>query len=213
MTTDADRYARRRHALLETLREKGIRDERVLEALGRVPRHLFVDTALRPRAYRDEALPIGLGQTISQPFTVAYQTVQVDPQPGEKVLEIGTGSGFQAAVLCELGARVFSIERHAPLLERTVELLHVLGYRLEARHGDGTLGWSEKAPFDAILVTAGGPDVPRPLLEQLAIGGRLIIPVGPPDHQVMTRIVRLSQDRYERAELDVFRFVPLIGEG
>lgn len=213
MATDAHRYARRRQALLDTLREKGIRDERVLKALDRVPRHLFVDTALQPRAYRDEALPIGLGQTISQPFTVAYQTAQADVQPGERVLEVGTGSGYQAAVLCELGARVYSIERHAPLLDRTLELLKKLGYRIDATHGDGTLGWPQYAPFDAIIVTAGGPEVPRPLLEQLAVGGRLIIPVGPPKHQVMNRIVRLGPERYERAELDVFRFVPLIGEG
>ncbi len=209
----ADRYARRRLALLDALRAKGIRDEVVLGALARVPRHLFVDTALQPRAYRDEALPIGLGQTISQPYTVAYQTAQAEVRRGDRVLEVGTGSGYQAAVLCELGARVFSVERHAPLLDRTLALLDRLGYRIAAHHGDGTLGWPQHAPFDGIIVTAGGPDVPAPLLEQLAVGGRLVIPVGPPDKQTMQRIVRLGPDRFERAELDVFRFVPLVGEG
>ncbi len=214
MLDDAARFARRRQALLDTLRDKGIRDARVLDALARVPRHRFVDTALRPRAYRDEALPIGLGQTISQPYTVAYQSALLDVQPGERVLEVGTGSGFQAAVLCELGARVFSIERHAPLLDRTRALLDTLGYRIDALHGDGTLGWPRMAPFDAILVTAGGLDVPPQLLEQLRVpGGRLIIPVGTAAQQVMNKIVRTGPDTYERTELETFRFVPLIGEG
>lgn len=209
-------YERQRAALVELLREKGIREERVLRAIGAVPRHEFVEPALRHRAYRDEALPIGLKQTISQPFTVAYQTALMAVEPGEKVLEVGTGSGYQAAVLCEMGARVFSVERHAPLLARTREVLERLGYRALTRHGDGTLGWSSAAPFDAIVVTAGGLRVPEPLLEQLRVpeeghrGGRLVIPVGDAEKQTMWRITRTGADNFEREEFADFRFVPLL---
>lgn len=212
-------FQRRRAALVDELRAKGITDERVLAAIGAVPRHAFVDPALRHRAYRDEALPIGLQQTISQPFTVAYQTMMLDPRKDDRILEIGTGSGYQAAVLCEMGARVFTIERHKPLLDRAVQRLERLGYRVVARHGDGTLGWPAFAPFDGILVTAGAPEVPKALLEQLREpdehhpGGRLVIPVGDAEGQRMTRITRTGPDRYEREETHVFRFVPLIGEG
>ncbi|MEM6783989.1 MAG: protein-L-isoaspartate O-methyltransferase, partial [Bacteroidota bacterium] len=150
------RYARRLARLLDLLRAKGLTDERVLAAIGRVPRHEFVEDGLRFRAYDDAALPIGLNQTISQPFTVATQTHLLDLGPHDRVLEIGTGSGYQAAVLCEMGAQVFSIERHAPLLARTNDVLQRLGYRLMTRAGDGTAGWPSLAPFDAILVTAGG---------------------------------------------------------
>lgn len=216
-------YDRRRAALAEELREKGITDERVLEAVRRVPRHLFVDTALRARAYRDEALPIGLGQTISQPFTVATQTVLLGVRPGDRVLEVGTGSGYQAAVLCEMGARVYSIERHAPLAERTLALLATLGYAITARVGDGTLGWPEHAPFDAVVVTAGGIGVPDPLLKQLRKpgparggdrpGGVLVIPVGGPDGQTMQRITRTGEAAFEAESLGAFRFVPLVRGG
>jgi protein-L-isoaspartate(D-aspartate) O-methyltransferase len=220
-------FERRRARLVSELREKGLRDERVLKALGRVERHRFVDAALRPRSYQDEALPIGRGQTISQPFTVAYQTMLLDAREGERVLEVGTGSGYQAAVLCELGARVFSIERHAPLLKRTKRLLRELGYRVTARTGDGTQGWRVHAPFDGIVVTAGAPDVPDPLLEQLrppgnaagdgaSRGGRLVIPVGDDEGQRMARITRTgpgtAPQHYERENFRSFRFVPLVGE-
>lgn len=210
-------YERDRDRLMDTLREKGLGDERVLAALGRVPRHEFiVDRALRHRAYEDVALPIGLKQTISQPFTVAYQTVLLNPQPDERILEIGTGSGYQAAVLTELGARVFSIERHAPLLDRTRALLKQLGYRVRTRLGDGTKGWPALAPFDGIIVTAGGLAVPPALLEQLReptadrAGGRLIIPVGGADGQTMLRLTRTGEESFAREAFAEFRFVPLV---
>lgn len=211
-------YQRKREQLVDQLRAKGIDDERVLRAIGSIPRHLFVDRALRRRAYEDEALPIGLKQTISQPFTVAYQTMLLDVQKNARVLEIGTGSGYQAAVLREMGARVFSIERHRPLLDRTKRLLDELGYRVVARHGDGSIGWSAYGPFDGIVVTAGASEVPDALLEQLRLpdekrGGRLVIPVGSSDGQVMTRITRTGPEEFIREEFNVFRFVPLIGRG
>ncbi len=214
----ARKYDRQRARLVETLREKGIVDERVLEAIGRVPRHEFVELALRQRAYEDEALPIGLSQTISQPFTVAYQTWLMDVQDGDRILEVGTGSGYQAAVLAELGATVFSIERHEPLLRRTEDLLQRLDYRVRTRFGDGTLGWPGVAPFDAIVVTAGGTEVPPALLEQLRVpskrrrGGRLIIPVGTSEKQTMWRVVRTGEDSYEREAFHDFRFVPLVSD-
>jgi len=219
MLKDDRRYQRHRADLVRTLREKGIRDERVLEAIGRVPRHLFVEPALRNRAYLDEALPIGLKQTISQPFTVAYQTMMLDPSPGDRVLEIGTGSGYQGAVLCELGARVFSIERHQALLRRSRTLLQDLGYRIVTRHGDGTLGWTAAAPFDGIIVTAAAADVPETLLDQLRLpeegrlGGRLVVPIGDEQGQVMTRITRTGLNTYDREETHTFRFVPLVSNG
>ncbi len=213
------KYQRQRRRLVESLRENGITNERVLAAIEAVPRHLFVEPALRSRAYEDEALPIGMNQTISQPFTVAYQTMLLDPQPGDRVLEVGTGSGYQAAVLCEMGARVFSIERHRPLLERTRRILEEAGYRVVTKHGDGTLGWPQFAPFDGIIVTAGASDVPEPLLEQLRIpsgpeerGGRLVIPIGDARGQKMNLFVRVSEDEYRREEKHIFRFVPLVGK-
>ena len=212
-------YARQRAALVEVLREKGIEDERVLAALAAVPRHRFIkDTSLHGQAYDDVALPIGLKQTISQPFTVAYQTVLLGPQPGEKVLEVGTGSGYQAAILAEMGARVFSVERHRELLERTNALLHALGYRVRTRHGDGTRGWPAVAPFDGIIVTAGGRAVPDPLLDQLRLpddsraGGRLIIPIGDREGQRMLRITRLGPERFREEAFAEFRFVPLVSD-
>ncbi len=211
-------YDRQRRALVALLREKGITDERVLGAVGAVPRHAFMDQALHHRAYEDEALPIGLHQTISQPFTVAYQTSLLGVEPGQRILEVGTGSGYQAAILCELGARVLSVERHEPLLERTRALLDDLGYRVLTRHGDGTLGWPASAPFDGIVVTAGGATVPTPLLDQLRApegdrpGGRLVIPVGERDKQTMLRITRTGPTSFEREELMDCLFVPLIAD-
>ncbi len=217
-TTDR-KYRRQRAQLVDTLRERGIGNERVLAAIGRVPRHAFVEPALRDRAYADEALPIGRQQTISQPFTVAYQTSLLDPQPDDRVLEVGTGSGYQAAVLCEMDVRVFSIERHGSLLKRTNELLDRLDYRVVTKHGDGTNGWVAFAPYDGIIVTAGATDVPDPLLEQLRApsadgddGGQLVIPVGGRGGQQMQRITRAGPDRYRREDFHSFRFVPLVSE-
>ncbi len=220
------KYARRRERLVALLREKGIQDERVLVAIGRVQRHLFVDEALVGRAYRDEALPIGLDQTISQPFTVAYQTqtAMEGLNPGAKVLEVGTGSGYQAAVLCELGVELYSVERLEPLYRRTNALLRKLGYRLRTRCGDGTEGWPAFAPYDAIVVTAGAIGVPDALRAQLVQprkteddrapvrGGVLVIPVGGASGQVMNRIERVGPDDYKTEALDEFRFVPLIAD-
>ena len=212
-------FDRRRQRLVDQMRENGITDERVLAAIGSVHRHLFVEGAFRPRAYEDEALPIGMKQTISQPFTVAYQTMLLNPHPGDRILEVGTGSGYQAAVLCEMGARVFSIERHRPLLIRTRSILEPLGYRVVLRTGDGTLGWASKAPFDGIVVTAGASEAPEALLRQLRIegeddkpAGRLVIPVGDRRTQTMNLYRRLGEDNYERTTSRSFKFVPLIGK-
>ncbi len=210
-------YRQRRIHLVDELRRKGIEDERVLAALAAVPRHHFIEPGLRERSYVDEALPIGLNQTISQPFTVAYQTMLLNPRKDDRVLEVGTGSGYQAAVLCELGVRVFSVERHRALLERTESLLARLGYRVVTRFGDGSLGWPTFAPYDGILVTAGASEAPRSLLEQLRVpdasqpGGRLIIPIGDAKEQTMNRVTCVGPNEYEREETHLFRFVPLIG--
>lgn len=215
---DDRKYQRQRQRLVDSLRENGISDERVLAAVAAVPRHRFVEPALRNRAYEDAALPIGMNQTISQPFTVAYQTMMLDPQAGDRVLEVGTGSGYQAAVLCEMGARVFSIERHRALLERTRRILESAGYRVVVKHGDGTLGWPQFAPFDGIVVTAGASEVPEPLLEQLRVGdegvraGRLVIPIGDARGQKMNLFTRIGENEYERQEKHIFRFVPLVGK-
>lgn len=219
---DIRKFERRRQRLVEALRDRGIQDQDVLDAIGAVPRHLFVEPAFRNRAYDDEALPIGMNQTISQPFTVAYQTSLLEVQPNDRVLEVGTGSGYQAAVLCELGARVFSIERHASLLSRTQGRLDELDYDVRTTHGDGAKGWPAFAPYDGIVVTAAAPSPPDPLLNQLRApeepshppGGRLVIPIGGRSGQVMTRIVRTGTGPhdYEREEFHSFRFVPLVSE-
>ena len=219
MSQDTDKYRRRVARLIDHLRERGIHDEEVLLALSRVPRHEFVEPALQSRSYADEALPIGLNQTISQPLTVAHQTMLLAPKKSERVLEIGTGSGYQAAVLCEMGARVFTIERHQALYARSSRLLKDLGYRVVSKCGDGTLGWPAYAPFDKILVTAGADGIPEPLLSQLRLpdgdkpGGSLVIPVGNDDGQVMHHITRTGEDSYEDEKTHAFRFVPLIGKG
>jgi len=206
------KFMRPRQKLIEELREKGIKDERVLMAIGKIPRHKLVDTALHNRAYTDSALPIGLGQTISQPYTVAAQTELLEVQPGHKILEIGTGSAYQCMVLCELGAEVYSVERHNELYHRAKEALREEGYKALLKAGDGTLGWSTYAPYDGIIVTAGAPVVPNDLIKQLKIGGLLVIPVGDEVKQMMLRITRVSETEYSQEEFDNFKFVPLIGE-
>jgi protein-L-isoaspartate(D-aspartate) O-methyltransferase len=201
-----------RQRLVTILRDKGIQDDLVLDAIGKVPRHAFVESAFAEASYEDRALPIAEGQTISQPYTVAYQTQILQVKPGMKVLEIGTGSGYQAAILCELGAKLYSIERHRPLHQRAQELLTELGYKPRLKWGDGTAGWTAYAPFDRILVTAASPGIPDTFKEQLAIGGRLVIPVGDRDSQTMVVVVRKDTKEFLVEEKDKFRFVPMIGK-
>jgi protein-L-isoaspartate(D-aspartate) O-methyltransferase len=199
-----------RKKLVEVIKSKGIKDKNVLKAIGNVPRHLFMDSGFLDHAYQDKAFPIAADQTISQPFTVAYQTELLKIKKGDKILEIGTGSGYQAAVLCELGAKVYSIERQYELFKKTSKFLPKIGYVAKKLvFGDGYKGLPEEAPFDGIIVTAGAPYVPKPLLAQLKIGGRLVIPVGV-DSQVMTLYIRNGEKEFEKHELDYFRFVPLI---
>jgi len=197
------------------LRSRGIRDPRVLKAMETVPRHLFVDEGLRDQAYSDGPLPIGENQTISQPYIVALMTEALELTGRDKVLEIGTGSGYQAAVLAEIAERVLSIERIAFLATRARKLIESLNYfNVAIRVGDGTLGWQDEAPFDAILVAAGSPEIPKTLIEQLAVGGRLVIPVGDRNSQQLIRITRQSEDvkDLKKEDLGGCRFVNLIGE-
>ncbi|MEX0773851.1 MAG: protein-L-isoaspartate(D-aspartate) O-methyltransferase [Balneolales bacterium] len=206
------KFKRRRMALVDELREKGIRYENVLAAFDNVPRHIFVDSALADKAYQDTALPIEMGQTISQPYTVARQTELLNVRSGDKILEIGTGSGYQCAILCEMGAKVFSIERHRELYERSRILMRKLNYRPTLKADDGSLGWSAYAPYQSIVVTAGAPAMPENLIKQLEVGGCLIVPVGDAKQQVMHRITRIGEDEYEDEHFSNFKFVPLIGE-
>ena len=207
-----DKLERARRELLAELRALGIRDERVLSAMARVPRHLFVPPELVPYAYEDRPLPIGAGQTISQPYIVALSTQALELSPQDRVLEIGTGSGYQAAVLAELAGEVYTVERLPELSQAARERLERLGYRnLHFRVGDGTKGWPDEAPFDAILVTAAAPKVPQSLVEQLAEGGRLVIPIGGRESQDLW-LMRRRTRRLEKVYLCPCTFVPLIGE-
>jgi len=208
-----DNYRQRglRNKLVKKLQEKGISDERVLAAIGKVPRHAFFDDALLVHAYEDKAFPIGEGQTISQPYTVAFQTEKLKIKPGDKVLEIGTGSGYQAAILLEMGAKVYSIEYNRKLYDRTRDFLPTLGYKPYFFFGDGSKGIPAKAPYDKIIVTAGAPVVPAALTDQLAEGGILLIPVGDREKQKMLRITK-TKDKLKTEEFDFFAFVPLLGE-
>lgn len=198
--------------LADALRERGITDERVLHAIATVPREEFVPPAFRRRAYEDEALPIACGQTISQPFTVAMMTELLEAREGMSVLEIGTGSGYQAAVLCFMGLRVFTIERHVELLQQAREQLSKAGCNVATHLGDGSLGWSTFAPYDRIIVTAGAPTIPSALLKQLAPEGRLVIPIGDQNAQRMQVVIRVGDtNQYDVFEHGEFKFVPLIG--
>ena len=192
------------------MREKGIKDEKVLGAIDKIPRHLFIDDAFLDFTYKDTAFQIGEGQTISQPYTVAYQTELLQIKKGDKILEIGTGSGYQTAVLMELGAKVFSIERQKSLFDKTKILLPKLGYNPKLYYGDGYKGLPNYAPFDKILVTAGAPIIPEALKEQLKVGGILVIPLGTGGVQMMTVLTKTSENTYETTELKKFRFVPLL---
>lgn len=199
-----------RQKLVNILKDKGITDTAVLAAIGKIPRHLFMDSSFLDHAYQDKAFPIAADQTISQPYTVAFQSELMKIKPGHNILEIGTGSGYQTAVLCELGAKVFSIERQNELFKKTSKFLPKLGYRPKKLiFGDGYIGLKTEAPFDSIIVTAGAPFVPKPLLSQLKIGGRLVIPVGD-DVQIMNLFIRKGQKEFEQEEFGEFRFVPLL---
>jgi len=199
-----------RKKLVEEVRAKGIRNEEVLEAIGRVPRHLFMDSSFINFSYTDKAFPIAAGQTISQPYTVAFQTELLDVTRHLKVLEVGTGSGYQCAVLLELGARVYTIERQRQLFLEAQKTLGPLNYKPVYFYGDGYEGLPSYAPFDRILVTAGAQEIPQNLLDQLAIGGIVVVPEGGNSGQKMIKIVRESEDKYHRSEHGYFSFVPLL---
>jgi len=201
-----------RKRLVDVLKKKGIEDEQVLQAIGKVPRHYFFDETFWNQAYKDIAFPIGAGQTISQPYTVAYQSELLHIHKGQKVLEIGTGCGYQTCVLLELGAEVYTIERQEALYQRTIQVLPYMGYRPHFYLGDGSKGIETHAPYDKIIVTAGAPTVPEVLLRQLRVGGMLVIPVGDEQEQKMVTILKVGDNDYEKVVLDTFRFVPLVGD-
>lgn len=210
MLKDTLKHKGKRQQLAATLTAKGVKDKKVLEAIKSIPRHLFIDSSFEDHAYQDKPFPIAADQTISQPYTVAFQTELLEIKKGDSVLEIGTGSGYQTAVLCELGAKVYSIERQQELYKKTRTFLSKIGYRPKfLSFGDGYKGLPEYAPYDKIIVTAGAPFVPNPLLSQLKVGGRLVIPVGE-NVQVMTLFIRKSAKEFERKEFGDFRFVPLL---
>lgn len=202
----------KRRALVAELRKKGIQSERVLEAINTLPRHFFFDTALISHAYEDKAFPIGEGQTISQPYTVAFQTQLLDVKPGDKILEIGTGSGYQAGILHLLGAEVFTIEYQKKLFDHTSRFLQRLGIQMHLFYGDGTGGLPSHAPYDKIIVTAGAPVVPEALIQQLKVGGILVIPVGDRKRQAMVKITKKTSKEIQREEFEGFAFVPLLGK-
>lgn len=199
-----------RNQLAKLLEDKGITDKKVLEVIKIIPRHLFLDSSFEDFAYQDKAFPIAAGQTISQPYTVAYQTQLLQVKKDDKILEIGTGSGYQTAVLCLLGAKVFSVERQNELFKITSALLPKLGIRPKhLSFGDGYKGLPNHAPFDSIIVTAGAPIIPKPLMAQLKIGGKLLIPLGE-NEQIMTMLIRKNETQFEKHEFGDFKFVPLL---
>ena len=207
---DSFKHKGLRQKLVDVLISKGIKNEAVLQAIRTIPRHWFMDSSFLDHAYQDKAFPIAANQTISQPYTVAYQTELLEVEPNHKVLEIGTGSGYQTAVLCLLEAEVYSIERQLELFKKTSLFLPKIGHVAKRLiFGDGYKGLKEEAPFDRILVTAGAPFVPKPLLAQLKIGGRLVIPIGE-EEQVMTLYIRSGQKTFEKHEFGNFRFVPML---
>ena len=210
--TDSFKHKGLRNQLVETIKSKGISDLNVLNAIGNVPRHLFMDSSFIDHAYQDKAFPISADQTISQPYTVAFQTELLEIKKGDKVLEVGTGSGYQAAVLCELGANVYSIERQGELYKKVINFLPSINYYpKKIIYGDGYKGLEEEAPFDSIIVTAGAPFVPEALLNQLKIGGRLVIPVGE-EVQLMMLYIKISEEKFDIKEFGQFQFVPLLKE-
>lgn len=212
MIEDNYKHQGMRRGLVRKLREKGIYDERVLSAIGTIPRHVFFEQAFLEHAYQDKAFPIGHGQTISQPYTVAFQTQLLELKRGDKVLEIGTGSGYQACVLLALGAKVYTIEYQEALYERTRIFLPEMGFKPFFFYGDGSKGLPAHAPYDKIIVTAGAPTVPTELINQLSEGGILVIPVGDNKTQKMIRLRKTADKKLEKEVFSDFKFVPLLGE-
>ncbi|RMH66526.1 MAG: protein-L-isoaspartate(D-aspartate) O-methyltransferase [Calditrichaeota bacterium] len=204
-------YQRPRREMVERLKHRGIHDKHVLAAMERVPRHLFVQPGMEFQAYDEKALPIGFEQTISHPYTVALMTQVLQPEASGKILEIGTGSGYQAAVLLECGARLFTVERIPPLADRAKKKLEELGYRFMLKTGDGTMGWPAYAPYDGIIITAGAPVSPPTLLHQLKEGGRCVVPIGSEKGQMLTLFIR-EKESLRKMEIEPLSFVPLIGK-
>ncbi len=207
---DTYKHKGMRKQLIQQLRDKGITDERILEAFDAIPRHFFLDLAFEQQAYSNTAFQIGAGQTISHPYTVAFQTALLDLKKGEKVLEIGTGSGFQTCVLCKLGAKVFSIERQKELHLKAKRIIDHFGFTPKLFFGDGYEGKATFAPFDKVLVTCGAPFIPQKLVDQLKVGGVMIIPVGNLDSQEMHKITKLSETEYKEEVFGNFSFVPML---
>jgi protein-L-isoaspartate(D-aspartate) O-methyltransferase len=200
-----------RKQLVREIISKGIKDEAVIAAIGKIPRHYFFDRIFDMHAYEDKAFPIASGQTISQPYTVAFQSELLRISPGDKILEIGTGSGYQASVLVELGADVYTIEYQKPLYQQAIRFLPSIGYQPHMYHGDGSKGMPRFAPYDGIIVTAGAPSIPDDLVKQLKIGGRLVIPVGDNEKQAMVLIEKVSENKIKKKVFNNFSFVPLLG--
>lgn len=201
-----------RKQLVLEIAKKGITDKSILNAINKIPRHYFFDKIFDTHAYEDKAFPIDAGQTISQPFTVAFQTQLLQVKPGDKILEIGTGSGYQASVLVELGAQVYTIEYQKKLYQKTIRFLPKLGYQPHMYQGDGSKGMPRFAPYDGIIVTAGAPSVPEELIQQLKVGGRLVIPVGNNDIQSMVLIHKVDENKIKKKQFNNFSFVPLLGD-
>lgn len=207
---DTSKHQGLRNQLVSLLKEKGIVDATVLNAILKIPRHLFLNSSFEDYAYQDKAFPIGAGQTISQPYTVAFQSQLLEVKKDQKILEIGTGSGYQTAVLCVMGAKVYSVERQTELFKQTSVLLPKLGIRPKhLSFGDGYKGLPNHAPFDSIIVTAGAPTIPNNLMAQLKIGGKLVIPLGE-ENQIMTLLIRKNETQFEKHEFGDFKFVPLL---
>ncbi|MBN1990898.1 MAG: protein-L-isoaspartate(D-aspartate) O-methyltransferase [Bacteroidales bacterium] len=207
---DTFRHKGLRQKLVEEIKGKGITDQRVLNAIGKVPRHLFMESSFINFAYKDSAFPIGAGQTISQPYTVAFQSQLLCIQPMDKVLEVGTGSGYQTAVLLEMGAKVFTIERQRELFLKSKALLERMGYHPHFFYGDGYAGMPSYGPYNKIIVTAGAPEIPAKLVEQLAIGGKMVIPVGDSNSQTMSLVEKINEKNVEVTYHGSFSFVPML---
>jgi protein-L-isoaspartate(D-aspartate) O-methyltransferase len=209
---DTFRHKGLRKKLVDTIREKGITDSKILAAIEAIPRHFFMDSSFLEFAYQDKPFPIGSGQTISQPYTVAFQTMLLDVQRGHKVLEVGTGSGYQACVLTELGVKVFSIERQRKLYIKTKAFMETVTWKPQLFLGDGYEGLPKFAPFDRVLITAAAPEIPAALISQLKTGGYMVIPHGEGEEQTMLRLTKQADGSYTKEEFGVFRFVPMLGD-